>query len=149
MKKQTLGLFLGTLAGLGGLIWLLRKTGRAFQTFDINIVLKGLSAGGCGVQSLTPDLIELSKRSADIARWRVENPENGGCAEVSVRITGWERDGYPVNAPVHGPLSASVRPGKAKHISGIVKFTAENGDYTYFVEIDGQQALDPKVRVVD
>jgi hypothetical protein len=148
MKKNTLALLVGAIAGIGGVIWLLRKTGRAFRTRDIEIVLQ-LAEGRCGVGSLEPEIIELSKQRVDVARWWVDNPEDGGCEEVTVRIAGWKLDGQPVAAPVHGPLSRTVGRGKRKHIPGIVRFTAENGDYKYSVEIDGYVAVDPIVRIVN
>jgi hypothetical protein len=150
MKKNTFALLVGAIAGVGGVIWFLRKTGRAFRIRDVDIVLQGQTAGPCGVRSLQPDTIELSKGHADIARWWVDNPEDGGCDEVTVRITGWKLDGQPVDAPVHGPLSRTVGPGERKTIPGIVRFTAANGDYKYSVETaPGYVAADPIVRIVD
>ena len=148
MNTQTLRLFFGSLAGFGALLWFLRRRRFAARTADVHIILKG-TKGGCGVQSLTPDSIELSKRSGDIARWHVTNPSRGGCAEVTVKIGDWELNGHPVEPPVHGPLSARVRPGHRQPIPGNVKLTAENGDYRYHVLINGVRAHDPLVRVVD
>lgn len=155
MGKSVFGLLLGLLGAV--LFWLFRggKPGLDTRRVHKRHITLQVKKGGCGIER-PPDDVVLRQGKGDEVHWIITNPESQPgtpCHRAAqVCVARWTLNGAATEPPVddrdNGQYCRTVRPGQTKRLPGRVKSRAELGDYHYEVEIDGQVAVDPIVRLV-
>ena len=155
MGKSVLGVLLGLLAA--ALAWILRggKPGLDRARIHKRYITLRVKKGVCAIER-PPDDVVLRQGAGDQVHWIITNPESEigtPChRSVQVCVGRWTLNGEGTEPPVddrdNGQYCRTVKPGQTKRLPAQAKSRAPLGDYHYEIEIDGQVAVDPIVRLV-
>lgn len=137
----------GILAVIAGLIFFFKKRGGHSSRphfASITVLSNGTDV------DYSPETIKgVSRGRGDTVVWRITN-ESG--REVEVCVGGFKNESTGVDDeddPLMGDKCRRVRPGHQSTLPRRVRRDANCGTYKYSIYLDGREAKDPRLAIVD